>query len=401
MTLSGSATASEPARAVLNVDYNLDRTRPAIAAQNHLDLYLPAQSGSARSLRPVVVWVHGGALMVGDKANRMPNKVRLFNDLGYIVASLNYRLSPEISPQDTSQAFAPGRVRAPDHIADVAEAIGWISRNIARHGGDPDRLVLIGHSAGAHLVSLAATNPSWLAGRGVSGDQILGVVSLDTDTWNVRAEADPNAVGVSASRRIMPWHTFGTPEEEAADPRWDSVSPLLHADPSDPPFLLVTQLGRPARLASNSGMATALGQDPATSVVGVPLDHEGINTALGSPTDPTVGTARVSQFTRAVVSAARPAGVRIVRRPPRRVVQVKRNARRRVAFAFRGTGRTAGFQCRIDRQPYRRCGSPRSYRLRPGFHTFRVRPLFPSGRPGDERKVTFRIVTRRTPGRGR
>ncbi|HNG58018.1 MAG TPA: hypothetical protein PLX70_11295, partial [Solirubrobacterales bacterium] len=151
------------------------------------------------------------------------------------------------------------------------------------------------------------------------------------------------------------------------------------------------------RMAANDEMATALGQDPAQSVVGVPLDHEGINEALGSITDGTVETARVSQFVRKVAEGARPAGVRMVRRPARTIVVKRRGALRpgrQVRFGFVGTGRASGFQCRIDRQPFTRCRSPRDYRLKPGKHVFRVRALYPSGRPGNERTVTFRIVRR-------
>lgn len=402
------ASAAEPARAILDLDYNLDEIGPPELWQNSLDLYLPATSGQAdRNLKPVVIYVHGGGLMVGDKSNRMPDKVNLVNGLGYIFASVNYRLSPDITDGDLSDAFAPGRIRAPDHISDVAEAIAWISRNIRGYGGDPDRLILIGHSSGGQMVNLAGTDPSWLRGRWMSPDQLLGVVSLDSDTFDVRSEADPDTSTASPSRRISFWQVFGTPSEEAADPHWDSQSPLLFADPSDPPFLFVTQSARPVRVANAGEMANRLGQDPSTTVVGVPYDHEGINTELGSAGDSSVETARVSRFVQDLVQSAAPAGVKIVRRPASKVVtlvrrratrkatkRAKNKVRRKVSFAFRGTGRASGVQCRIDRTGFSPCRSPKSYRLGPGSHTFRVRARYPSGRPGDERRVIFRIVAR-------
>ncbi|MCB0861183.1 MAG: alpha/beta hydrolase [Solirubrobacterales bacterium] len=407
-TASSQATAAEPARTVPDVNYNLDELAPPESWQNSLDLYLPAiPDGAGSELRPVVIYVHGGGLMIGDKSNRMPDKVSLFNGLGYIFASVNYRLSPDITDGDLSDAFAPGRVRAPDHLADVAEAVAWISRNIRRYGGDPDRLILIGHSSGGQMVNLVGTNPAWVRGRWMSPAQILGVVSLDSDTFDVRSEADPATSTASFSRRTSFWQVFGTPAEEAADPRWDSQSPLLSADPSDPPFLFITQSARPARIASSSEMASKLGQDPDTSVVPVPYDHDGINTALGSAGDSSQETARVSQFMEQLVNSAGSAGVRITRRPAGRVVvkvkrratrkatkKAMRNVRRKVAFRFEGKGRARGLQCRIDGAKFSRCRSPKSYRLKPGKHTFRVRALYPSGRPGDERKLTFRIVAR-------
>lgn len=405
-----SDAAAAPARAILDLNYNEDEIGPPQAASNSLDLYLPPDSDTgANYLRPVVVYVHGGALMVGDKSNRMPDKVRLFNDLGYVFASLNYRLSPVLDEAHLGDAFAPGRVRAPDHAADVAEAMGWLSRHVASYGGDPDRMIMIGHSSGGQLVNLLGTNPLWLKVRRVSPRQTLGFVSLDSDTFDVGAEADPARSTANLSRRISLWQVFGTPAEEAASPSWDSQSPLLFADPSDPPFLFVTQAARPARIASNSEMAAKLGLDPASAVVTAPYDHEGINTELGAVDDSSAETARVGQFIEELVRSARPAGVKIIRRPAKKVavrVKVKgrgpaarkrarRQARAKVRFAFDGTGRTSGLQCRIDRKAFQKCRGPRTYRVGLGQHTFRVRSLYPSGRPGEMRKASFRIVARR------
>ncbi len=390
------ACADAPARTIGDLNYNQDEIGPVETGLNSLDLHLPAGPDEANALRPLVVWVHGGGFMNGDKANRIADKARLFNGMGYVLASLNYRLSPDIS--ESCCQFDPARVRAPDHIADVAEALGWLSQHISKYGGDPDRIILIGHSAGAQLVSLAATSPVWVEGRRVSRRQILGAVSLDTDSFNVREEASMNA---PLQARLLAWNAFGTPGEEAAEARWDRMSPLLQADPSDPPFLFVTQAARPNRIAANQAMASALGE-PSESVLGVPYDHEGINTALGAPSDASAETATVSRFVADLVSTARPAGVKITKRPPKRVtVRVKRRGgkrafrkvRRRVVIAFKGTGRTAGLQCRIDRKRFRKCRSPETYRLGLGKHTFRVRPLYPSGRPGMSRKVRFRIVS--------
>lgn len=406
VVLAPAADAAGP-RVIKDVNYNQDEFAPPQSIYNSLDLYLP-DDASPRSgrLRPVVVWVHGGAWMTGDKSNKMTHKARLFNDLGYIVASVNYQLSPDISG-DWDGQFPPLRVRSPDHVADVAESIAWLTVNIQRHGGDPDRIVLAGHSAGAHLVSLVATNPSFLKGRflfvpgrRVSPKQVVGVVALDTDAFDIRQEADASNPFNGPQRLALIWNAFGTPEEEAAHARWEAASPILHADASDPRFLLVTQSNRALRMMSNRAMATALGQDPDETVLGVPLDHAGINDVLGDPSDPTAETSRVREFVLDAVGSASPAGVRMVRRPPKRVVvgvpRHRRKApRRKVTFAFRGTGRATGFQCRIDRGRYAACRSSKSYRLKPGSHTFRVRPLYPSGRPGDERKATFRIVARR------
>jgi len=391
------AEAAGP-RTIEDVNYNQDEFAPPEAKYNSLDLYLPDDaSPRSGSLRPVVVWVHGGGWMNGDKANNMPRKVKLFNDLGYLVASVNYQLSPDIG-RGWDGSFPAFRVRSPDHVGDIAEAMAWLSTNLPIHGGDPDRIVLAGHSAGAHLVSLAATNSAFLRGRRVSPKQVVGVVSLDTDAFDIRQEADAANPANGPERLAMIWNAFGTPQEEAVHARWAAASPILHADPSDPPFLLVTQGNRVLRMASNRAMAATLGQD-SESVVGVPLDHAGINDALGDPADPTAETSSVSRFVRRAIAAAVPARVKVHRRPARRVVvRVPRHRRkaprRKVTFGFAGTGRASGFQCRLDRGRFTACRSPKSYRAKPGRHTFRVRPLYPSGRPGDEKRVPFRIVAR-------
>jgi hypothetical protein len=160
--------------------------------------------------------------------------------------------------------------------------------------------VLIGHSAGAHLVSLVGVDPSFSGAYGVPGRVVRGVVSLDTAAFDVAAKADP----ARNRRPLLFWNAFGTPREEAADPRWASASPINTADRRDPAFLLVTQR-RPGRIAENGAMLRALGNRRRDSLVTVPLDHEGINRALGSPRDTTGETKAVMAFVGAVVGRVR------------------------------------------------------------------------------------------------
>ncbi len=93
-----------------------------------LDLYIPLK---AKEL-PVVIWIHGGGWQVGDKSE-VHIKPKFFNGLGYIFVSVNYRLLPDVEMQTI--------------VNDVAESIGWVHQNISDHGGDPSRLLIMGHSA--------------------------------------------------------------------------------------------------------------------------------------------------------------------------------------------------------------------------------------------------------------
>ena len=132
-----------------------------------LDIHAPADACDA----PVVVWVHGGGYHRGDKANGMRDKAALFNRKGWILVSINYRLTTEGDP--SSAHF-------PDHYDDVAAALAWVEDHIADYGGDAGGLALLGHSAGADIVANVAAEPTYLAGQGASADLIDCLAPLDT-----------------------------------------------------------------------------------------------------------------------------------------------------------------------------------------------------------------------------
>jgi acetyl esterase/lipase len=114
---------------------------PMSAAQT-LDLYLP---DAPMSPLPLVVFIHGGAWMAGDKRNEYAaGVVPLFLDEGYAVASINYRLS--------------GEAIFPAQLLDVKAAIRWLRANAPTYGIDPDRIAATGESAGAHLAALLGTS---------------------------------------------------------------------------------------------------------------------------------------------------------------------------------------------------------------------------------------------------
>ena len=290
--LAAVPQAGAAAPYVLHADVDYDLGSPVSpAAQNRLDLFVPRGKAARQGRRPVVVYVHGGGWQAGDKA-RVGHKASLFTRAGYLFASVNYRLSPS-----NQGVPATDRVRFPDHPHDVGEALGWLERNVRRYGGDRRRLVLIGHSAGAHLAALVGVDPSFRRAYGVPTGAVRGVVSLDTAAFDIAAEADP-------ARSLRPqlfWNAFGTPREEAADPRWASGSPIHFADRRDPAFLLVTQR-RPRRVARNRAMLQALGDRRSDSLLALALDHAGINRTLGSPRDTSGETEAVMAFVGAVTA---------------------------------------------------------------------------------------------------
>jgi acetyl esterase/lipase len=136
-----------------------------------LDVYVPRQAGS----RPVVVFFYGGTWSSGMRANYAFVGAALA-ERGYVTVIPDYRLYPA--------------VRFPAFIQDGARAVDWAQQHARDFGGDPDRIVLMGHSAGAHIAALLAFNPSYLAKAGVRPDSIAGFIGMsgpyaltpDTDT---------------------------------------------------------------------------------------------------------------------------------------------------------------------------------------------------------------------------
>jgi arylformamidase len=158
------AQASEKS---LNIQYA--KREGSAANLTSLDIYAPKSAKNA----PVMIMIHGGGWQGGDKSNRNlnENKVPFFNQNGFIYVSINYRLSPA--------------VKHPAHIEDVAEAITWIHENIKKYGGDKDKLFVIGHSAGAHLAALIATDERRLKVHKKELSIIKGVILLDGAGYDI------------------------------------------------------------------------------------------------------------------------------------------------------------------------------------------------------------------------
>lgn len=230
-----------------------------------LDIYTVPES---KSLRPVVIWVHGGGWAIGDKSNSMENKVPFFENQQYVFVSVNYRLSPV--PYEIENE---SKVQYPDHVMDVADAITWIYNNIEEYGGDTEKMVIMGHSAGAHLVALVATDENWLFANGLEPTILSGVVPLDTDAFNLveRINRDSSALFLNAF----------TLDEVA----WKEASPVFKIEPGEilPPKWLLVERGTLARRANLNEFVTKLesvGAD-VTRVVANSYSHEDVNKKIG------------------------------------------------------------------------------------------------------------------------
>jgi acetyl esterase/lipase len=255
----GGGDCVDDRRPARDVPYR--KVRGPGAGLTTLDVY-PAPEGCDT---PVVVWVHGGGWRVGDKAQGQDDKVRLFGDLGYAYVSVNYRLTDDA---------AADPVRFPAHEQDIAAAVAWVHDHIADYGGDPDRIAVLGHSAGAQLVALLATDGRFLARHDLGRDALACVAPLDTEGFDVTAAA--NAPGRQG--RIYQG-AFGT------DPAvWRRASALEHVAPDEdiPPVLLVAR-GTPDRRAAVQAFADALraAEVPVTIVEAGGYSHRQVNTQIG------------------------------------------------------------------------------------------------------------------------
>ena len=147
-----------------------------------------------------------------------------------MTAVASYRLSPQVSH--------------PAHIQDAAAAFAWVKRNIRQHGGDPDRIIVIGHSAGAYLAALLVTDSRYLAAHKLSPNDIRGIVPVSGFFW-------VDKPGVAPDRPKEVW---------GAEPRvWMEASPARYLRADLPPVLLINTDGDEEwRRKQNDDMAAAL-----------------------------------------------------------------------------------------------------------------------------------------------
>lgn len=220
--------------------------------RQRFDVYGPAQATSA----PVIFLVHGGAWRTGDKAQDrlVAGKVARWVPKGIVLVSINYRLLPEAD--------------ALTQVDDVARALVRAQAEVARFGGDRTRFVLMGHSAGAHLVALLAAAPERALALGAT--PWLGTVALDSAALDV--------VAIMRTRHPRFYdRAFGS------DPaRWREASPIHQLRGGLAPFLAVCSSRRRDSCREARAFAAAAGARGARAqVLPEDLSHRQINELLG------------------------------------------------------------------------------------------------------------------------
>jgi acetyl esterase/lipase len=162
-----------------------------------LDVYSPK---NAKDL-PVVFWIHGGGWQTGDKTD-VQIKPQAFMGKGFVFVSTNYRLLPSVDMATI--------------VRDVAKSIRWVHGHIAEYGGDPGRLVIMGHSAGAQLAALICTDDRYLKAEGLSLAITKACAPVDGDTYDV-----PAIIETAETR----WRVHGLPPAKFGHrERWTPLS---------------------------------------------------------------------------------------------------------------------------------------------------------------------------------
>ena len=201
---------------VLNATVPSDTYRSSadLAYGNHprqkVDVYLPSQPLADKALAaggaPMVVFFYGGSWSSGNRADyRFVGEALASQGIAVVVA--DYRLSPE--------------VRYPVFLQDSAQAMRWAFDNAQKYGADPNRIFVMGHSAGAYNAAMLALDQRWLAGAGLSPARLAGWIGL-------AGPYDFLPIGDRKTQVAFEWP--GTPPDSQA---------LFHASSASPPALLL------------------------------------------------------------------------------------------------------------------------------------------------------------------
>jgi hypothetical protein len=256
-------------------------------------------------LEPSIVAAHH---ITGVDISVSPAAAETFAKLEAIAATK--RAEAKLSPIDASAPVDPAAPRPEpaqyatlpfarmfplvmeDVTRDVATALAWVHRNISKHGGDPERIIVGGHSSGAQLATLLCTDDRYLKTEGMAFTSLKGCIAVDGDTYDV-----PAIIETAETRRRVhgqPQPKSGHREKFGNDSeKHKNFSAVTHIAPGKniPPFLILHVAEHPDNSAQAFRLSTAL------MSAGVPVqlfgaretNHTKINANLGTPNDPSTG----------------------------------------------------------------------------------------------------------------
>jgi acetyl esterase/lipase len=241
----GNITIPSNVKVIGDVSYGPD---PA----QKFDVYIPAGAHNA----PVIFMVHGGGWRIGDKTNAgvVEKKLAHWSAKGYVFISINYRMLPNTKPLEQAQ--------------DVAKAVATAQAKASEWGADPKKFILMGHSAGAHLVALLASSADLASKQGAR--PWLGTVILDSATLETEQ---------LMKLPHMPLYddAFGTDKDY-----WRATSPYAQLTRNSGPMLAVCSSKRRESCPNAKTFAVkAKAMGVRVEVLEEPLSHGDINKTLG------------------------------------------------------------------------------------------------------------------------
>lgn len=240
-----------------------------------LDIYVPVPPGKRLPAKRgrklgVVVYVHGGGWIHGTRKHvyKIP---KFMTSLGYVFVAMDYRLVPRTDIEGETQ--------------DVARAVNWVAAHIGDYGGDPSRIALMGHSAGAHLVTMVAVRHLV---------HVAGVVSDDVQAYDMSAY-DAMRGGLGYPYR----QAFGSDPAKWA--RWSPITYLRRSSDIPPHLMMFSGSDGARRRALTSAYARELSLRGCDVTVfdGSNYNHGTIARWLGRPND--AASAAVKRFLRRVI----------------------------------------------------------------------------------------------------
>lgn len=258
MLFTSSLRADEP-KIVRDIPYAQTKHE-----KQTLDVYSPPSGKN----HPVALWIHGGGWHSGDKSE-VGSKPQALVDRGFVFVSINYRLWPSVTIREIAE--------------DVARALRWTHDHAADYGGDPRRLFVMGHSAGAQLAALVCTDERYLKAEKLSFDLIKGCVPVDGDTYDLPMRFE--TVRKSGNQKLA-----DRDKERFGDERLQKeMSSITYTAKGKhiPPFLILYVADHPDTGGQSRRLFQSLKEAgvPARIFAAEGKDHKTINNDLGTPGD--------------------------------------------------------------------------------------------------------------------